>query len=195
MPEEHHRHARPDFAKAVLGILLVVGALAAAGCGSSNSSKTSTDQSGTVGPSVNMSTVESGIKQEFSTSGATVTAVKCPSNVKSKAGATFECNVTWSNDATGKVKVTETSLNHFSYSLVSGSVQIPGSSVDTVLEQDLAKQGAPNATVNCPENIIVKVGTTVTCDVSGGGGKVGGTVTFTFSSAEGTIEPSSVKSG
>ena len=43
------------------------------------------------------------------------------------------------------------------------------------------------------ENIIVKVGTTVTCDVSGGQGLAGGTVTFTFSDAEGDIDTSSVK--
>ena len=37
------------------------------------------------------------------------------------------------------------------------------------------------------------VGTTVTCKVSGGEGKVGGTVTFTFSEANGTINTQSVK--
>jgi Domain of unknown function (DUF4333) len=178
-----------------LALLLSAVAVAASACGSSKNDQTSTTKPSSSVTSVNTSTVESGIKQQFSSSGATVTSVKCPSDVKSKSGATFDCDVTWSNSATGKVKVTETSLGHFSYSLVSGSVQIPGSSVDKTLEENLAKQGAPNATVNCPQNIIVKVGTTVTCDVSGGGGKVGGTVTYTFSSAEGTIDPSSVKSG
>jgi hypothetical protein len=72
-------------------------------------------------------------------------------------------------------------------------VQIPGASVDKTLEKRLAQQGAPNATVNCPQNIIVKVGTTVTCNVSGASGKATSTVTFTFSSDTGEVDPSSVK--
>ena len=76
---------------------------------------------------------------------------------------------------------------------VAGSVQVPGATVEQSLKQELAKQGAPNAAVNCPDNIIVKLDTTVTCDVTGAGGKAGGSVTFTFSSAAGTIDTSSVK--
>ena len=60
---------------------------------------------------------------------------------------------------------------------------------------ELAKQGAPNAQVNCPDNIIVKLDTTVTCDVSSASGKAGGTVTFAFSSVEGTVDSSSVQTG
>jgi hypothetical protein len=74
-------------------------------------------------------------------------------------------------------------------------VQIPGASVEKELQAQLAKEGAPNAAVNCPDNIIVKVDSPVTCDVSGGGGKVGGSVTFTFSNAEGDIDSSSVSTG
>jgi NAD(P)H-hydrate repair Nnr-like enzyme with NAD(P)H-hydrate epimerase domain len=163
--------------------LLAITAVAAAGCGSSSKN------------TVDASKVESGIKQQMSSSGAEVTSVKCPSDVKSEAGATFDCDVSWSNGATGKVKVTETSVNHFTYSVVSGSVQVPGSTADAAIEKQLAKQGIPNATVDCPQNIIVKTGTTVTCNLSGAGGKAGGTVTFAWSSAEGTIDPSSVKTG
>ena len=175
-------------------VLLVVGAIAAAGCGSSNSSSTSTNTT-PAAATVDTSTVESGIKTQFSSTGAEVTSVKCPSDVKSEAGATFKCSVKWSNGATGDVKVTETSLNRFTYEVVSGSVQIPGSSVDSTLEKYLAQQGAPNATVNCPQNIIVKVGSTVTCNVSSASGKAGGTVTFTFSSDTGEVDQSSVKTG
>ena len=160
-----------------------------AACGSS--SKPAAAPSATV----DASTVESQIKQQLSSSGAEVTKAKCPSDVQSEKGATFKCSVTWSNGATGKVKVTETSRNQFTCSVVSGSVQIPGATVDKSLEQSLAKQGAPNATVNCPENIIVKVDSTVTCDVSGAGGQASGTVSFTFSSAEGTVDSSSVTTG
>ena len=122
-----------------------------------------------------------------------MTSVKCPGDVKSEAGATFECSVSWSNGAAGKVKVTETSVGHFSYEPVSGSVQVPGAAVEKSIQEQLAKQGVPNAVVNCPNNIIVKVGTTVTCDLSGAGGKAGGKVTFTFSSPEGAVDPASVK--
>ena len=168
---------------ALVGALLAIVGLAAAGCGSS-SKKTVDD-----------SKVESGIKQQLSTSGADVTSVKCPSDVKSETGATFNCNVSWSNGAAGKVKVTETSVNHFTYSIVSGSVQVPGSTVEESLQKDLAKQGIQNATVKCPQNIVVKTDSPVTCNVSGASGKAGGTVTFTFSSEDGTIDSSSVKTG
>ena len=171
-------------------VLLAVGAFATAGCGSDDG-----DSSAPAKPApatVDTSEVESSIKTELSTSGAKVSSVKCPTDVKSEAGATFKCDVKWSNGAVGKVKVTEKSLNQFTYAVVSGSVQIPGASVDKTLEKRLAQQGAPNATVNCPQNIVVKVGTTVTCDVAGAGGKATSTVTFTFSSDSGEVDSSSV---
>jgi hypothetical protein len=178
-----------------LTVMVVTGTVAAAGCGSSNSAPSTSTKTTPEAATVDTSTVESGIKKQFSSSGAEVMNVECPSGQKSRAGATFDCDLTWSNSATGKVKVTEESLNHYSYSLVSGSVQIPGSSVDKTLEKNLAQQGAPNATASCPQSIIVKEGVPVTCNVSGATGQVNGTVTFTFSSAEGTIDPSSVKTG
>jgi hypothetical protein len=47
--------------------------------------------------------------------------------------------------------------------------------------------------VTCPQTIIVKVDTTVTCNVSGTQGAATGTVKFTFSEANGTVNPTSVK--
>ena len=122
-----------------------------------------------------------------------MTKAKCPEDVKSETGATFTCNVTFSNDATGKVTVTQTGKKDFTYTLKPGSVQVPGSAAERELQKSLAAQGAKNATVKCPESIVVKVGTTVTCDVTGASGAAHGKVTFTFSSAEGTIDASSVK--
>lgn len=165
--------------------IAVAGMLVLAGCGGDDNTST-TD-------TVDTATVESQIKQQLSVSGAQVSGVDCPSDVKSETGATFTCSVTWSNGAAGKVKVTETSPNRYTYAPVNGSVQVPGASVEKTLEEQLAKEGFPNATANCPDNIIVKTGTTVTCDVSGAGAT--GTVTFTFSDAEGTVDPSSVKTG
>jgi len=46
--------------------------------------------------------------------------------------------------------------------------------------------------MTCPSNIIIKVGTTVTCDVRGGPGRATSQVTFTFTSSTagvGTVKP------
>ena len=72
-------------------------------------------------------------------------------------------------------------------------MQVPGSTVEKSIEQELDKQGAPNAQANCPDTITVKLDTTVTCDLSGASGQAAGTVTFTFSDASGTVDPSSVR--
>jgi hypothetical protein len=174
--------------------LTAVVAFATAGCGSDDNGDTATSaKPAPAALTVDSSAVEGTIKTKFSTSAVKVSSVKCPDDVKSEAGATFKCDVKWSNGATGKVKVMEKSLNQFAYEIVSGSVQIPGASVNKTLEKRLAQQGAPNATVNCPQNIVVKVGTTVTCDVSGAGGKATSTVTFSFSSDSGEVDPSSVE--
>ena len=107
-------------------------------------------------------------------------------------GDTFTCTVSFDNGATGKATVTQQGRNKYTYELKPGSVQVPGSTAEAAVEKSLAAQGAPNATVTCPANIIVKVGTTVTCDVSGAQGAASGTVTFTFSDDEGTVDSSSV---
>jgi hypothetical protein len=174
----------------VATVLLVAGALAAGGCGGSDD-----DSSKKPAPTVDSATVESQLEQQLSSDATQVTKAKCPDDVKSEDGATFKCDVTWSNGATGQVKVTQKGAKQFTYKVVAGSVQIPGESVDKTLEKDLAEQGAPNATVNCPQNIIVKAGTTVTCNVSGAGGAATGSVTFTFSSETGEVDPSSVQTG
>jgi hypothetical protein len=111
-----------------------------------------------------------------------------------QVGSTFTCTVHLSNGGSGKVTVTQQPATTYTYAFQDGSVQVPGSAADSAIEQQLAAEGAPDATVTCPENIIVKVGTTVTCDVSGAQGVAGGTVTFSFSSADGAVDPSSVES-
>jgi hypothetical protein len=139
--------------------------------------------------------VEQGIKAELSTSSAKVTKASCPSDVPVEKGSTFTCSVTFSNGATGKVTVTQEAARRYTYTLKAGSVQVPGSEVESQIRKSLSAQGVQNATVTCPQTIIVKVGTTVTCDVSGASGVASGTVTYTFSSAEGTVDSSSVKTG
>jgi hypothetical protein len=173
--------------------VLTAGALALAGCGSDNSTSSATSTASSPSRTVDTAQVESGIEKQLSTPTAEVTKVKCPSDVSVKTGGTFTCTVTWSNDATGKVKVTQEGRNQFTYAPVSGSVQVPGSTVETAIQKDLADQGAPDAQVNCPDTIIVKLDTTVTCDLSSTGGQATGSVTFTFSDASGTVDPSSVQ--
>jgi len=173
-------------------LICAVAALLAAGCGDDDSSSTTTT---TPPPAKNVddAAVEKGIKEQLSTPEAQVTKASCPSDVKAKQGATFKCSVTWSNGATGKVKVTQVGPNKFTYVPVEGSVQIPAAPVEQQIKEDLAQQGAPNAVVNCPDTIIIKVGTTVTCNVSSAGGGANGSVTFTFSDASGTVDSSSVQ--
>ena len=183
------RNAPPSRQRTIAACVAAVAGLALAGCGDSKSTTTAPSRT------VDTATIERGIEQQLSSPNAAVTSVKCPSDVKSEAGATFQCSVSWSNGATGKVKVTETSLSQFTYEPVSGSVHVPGATVETSVQEQLAKQGAPNATVNCPDDIVVKVGTTVTCDLRGASGHATSEVTFTFSSEEGTVDPSSVKTG
>ena len=136
--------------------------------------------------------MEKAIKDDLGTS-VPVESAKCPSDVPVEKDDKFNCTVALANGATGKVTVTQKGLNKYTYELKPGSVQIPGSVAEASVQKDLAAQGIANATVNCPDNIIVKVGTTVTCDVTGASGVASGTVTFTFSDAEGTVDPDSVK--
>jgi Domain of unknown function (DUF4333) len=166
---------------------LLLGVLAASGCGGG----------GTTGPSsartVNATQVEDGIKTDLSTSSVKVTSVNCPSDVPVQQGATFTCSVSLSNGGSGKVTVTQEGPNRYTYAFAPGSVQIPGTAAASAIQESLAAQGAPNTKVTCPQTIIVKVGTTVTCNVSGAQGKAAGTVTYTFSEANGTVDPASVK--
>lgn len=142
---------------------------------------------------VKTSQVEKGIETSLSTSSVKVTHVSCPSNVPVQKGATFSCNVSLSNGGTGKVTVTQQGANHYTYAFTAGSVQVPGATAAASIEKSLAAQGASNAAVACPETIVVKVGSTVTCNVSGAEGVANGTVTFTFSESDGTIDPESIK--
>ena len=159
---------------------LSLAALASTGCGGGGNDKT-----------VDSSKVEQGIKDDLSSSSGEVTSAKCPDDVKLEKGADFNCSVTFANGSTGKVEVTQTGATTFSYDLVPGSVHVPGATAEKEIQKDLARQGIPNATVNCPDDIVVKSGTTVTCDVSGAKGA--GKVTFSFSREDGTVDPGSVK--
>jgi hypothetical protein len=177
-------------------LTLVALALAASlgACGSSGKSvdtTTTATSTTTAARTVDTATVEQQIQQQLSTSDVKVTNVNCPSNVKVQKGATFTCTVYFSNNGGGKVQVTQQGGGHYTYVLEPGSVTVPGSWVDGQLEQALAKEGISGATVTCPATIVVKVGTTVTCNVTGKNG-VKGQVTFQFTNANGSVDTSSV---
>jgi hypothetical protein len=170
---------------------LTLFALSLGGCG--DDGDTPSSSSAKAPATVDSSQVEQGIEEDLSTSTVEVTGASCPSDVEKQKGATFTCSVKLSNGATGDATVTQGAANTYTYAFKPGSVQVPGETADAAIEKSLAAQGAPNAVVNCPQNIIVKVGTTVSCAVSGGQGMTNGTVTYTFSDANGTVDPASVE--
>jgi hypothetical protein len=143
---------------------------------------------------VDVAAVERQIEQGLSTANAKVDSVGCPSEVQSETGGTFRCSVTWTNDAKGEVEVAQESRTQFDVEVVPGSVEVPGSEVEDELERALAQDGFSGATVSCPETVTVELDTTVTCNATGAGGQAGGTVSFSFSSSEGTVDASSVES-
>jgi Domain of unknown function (DUF4333) len=160
--------------------LLILGALAAAGCG---------DDTDTV----DAAQIEQQIEESLSTATAKVASVSCPDDVKSETGAKFTCSAELEGGGSAKVEVTETEApDQFTYSFKPGTVTLPGATVDKVLEQTLAASGIPNATVDCPSSVKVEPGTTVSCPASGAGGGVG-TVSFQFSDASGSVDKSSVQ--
>ena len=66
-----------------------------------------------------------------------------------------------------------------------------GAAAAAALQQQLASHGLPGARVTCAKSLIVNVGTTTSCNLTGAGGKRA--VRFTFSSSNGAIDPASVK--
>jgi hypothetical protein len=66
-----------------------------------------------------------------------------------------------------------------------------GAAAAAALEHQMASRGLPGARVTCAKSLIVNVGTTTSCNLTGAGGKR--TVRFTFSFSNGAIDPASVK--
>jgi len=164
-----------------LGLALLSAALVA-GCGD--------DEPDTV----DAAQIEEEIVLQLSSVTAKVATVSCPDDVESEAGAKFTCNAKLDKGGSAKVVVTQQDENAFSYSFKPGSVKLAGATVDKELEKDLAASGVPNATVNCPDPVQVKAGTTVTCPVVGAGGGQA-TVSFEFTDESGSIDQSSVETG
>jgi hypothetical protein len=169
-----HRNAGAGSVVAVIGLLVMVG------CGGDDT--------------VDATKAEQGIESSsLSTSTTQITSASCPDDVKKDKDATFSCDVKLSGGGRAQVTVTQTSdHNTFSYAFKSGSVELPGATVDKEIEQDLADAGIKGATVNCPATVPVKPGTTVTCPITTAGGRQAA-VSFEFSDSSGTVSSSSVK--
>ena len=160
----------------VLGLLAT--ALVAAGCGSDT---------------VDSGKVESGIEQDLSSPTAPVTSVSCPDDVEEDEGDTFSCSAKLEGGGKAKVKVTQTNnVNSFTYAFEPGTLVLTDDTVEPLLEKDLAANGVPGTTADCPDTIKVKAGETVTCTATGSGGRQTD-LTFTFTSDDGTIDESSVE--
>jgi len=71
------------------------------------------------------------------------------------------------------------------------NLETPGATAATTLEKQLAIEGFPNAKVTCAKTLVVNVGTTHSCRLSGAGPN--GTVKFSFRNYGGKIVLSSVK--
>jgi hypothetical protein len=161
-------------ATALIGLAL---ALAAVGCGNDT---------------IDAAEVEAGIEQSLSSVTASVSSVSCPNDVKKEEDTTFTCDAKLKGGGKAKVKVTQGSKGgDFTYAFKPGTVVLTDNAVEPALEKDLAASGLPDTTVDCPDTIKVKEGETVTCTATGAGGRQS-QLTFTFSSADGTIDESSV---
>jgi len=172
-------------------LLAAAATLALAGCGDGDPEAAATTPQRTV----DSAQVEDQITEQLATPTTEVSKVGCPEDVQPAAGATFTCSVTWADGAKGKVEVTQESAARFTYAPVPGSVRVPGKTVEASVERALAEQGAPGVQASCPDPVTVKEGSTVTCTVQGASGVAGGTVSFSFSDATGTVDPTTVQAG
>lgn len=172
-----------------LTVALAVSAVATSGCGGSTSrqSSSTTAQQRYLSPGQ----VERGIVRSLSGSSAAVSGASCPTEVRVSRGSTFACLATLGTGAMEKVNVKQLGNGRYTYAVAAGPLNVPGSTAEAVIEKHLAMHGVPYTTVRCPPTIIVHVGATVTCGVSDAPGAR--SVRFTFSTAEGTVEPGSVK--
>ena len=68
--------------------------------------------------------------------------------------------------------------------------QTPGAAAAATVQRRLATHGYPNANVSCADTLIVNVGTTTTCSLTGAGTHK--LVRFTFTHKNGEVRLSSV---
>ena len=131
------------------------------------------------GCTIPASTVEDNIKEKLKKEDVEITSIKCPSDIKMKDGATFECEGESEHGDSFTIEVKQTDGK--------GSIkwELQGRIVDPEeLEKGLKKQGGPDDT-KCGKGknkIIAVKGTKVKC--KGGGDEV----TLKFKNDEGDWE-------
>ena len=115
-------------------IPLVVVIVSLAGCGGSGSSTGSATTSGSRA-TVDTSTVEQQITSQLSGPTVTITSVSCPGDVPKQKGSTFDCTAQIKGGGTATVVVTQVNgVNKYSYTFKSGTLKIPGSTVEPVVQ-------------------------------------------------------------
>lgn len=141
---------------------------------------------------VDSSTVEQQIESQLSGPTTTITSVDCPSDVPKKKGDTFNCKAKIEGGGSATVVVTQVNgVNRYSYAFKPGTLKIPGSSVEPAVEKSLEAEGLDVTSVSCPDTIVVKPDSPVTCTAAtASGAEIN--VTFTISS-DGEVDPSSVE--
>jgi Domain of unknown function (DUF4333) len=137
-----------------------------------------------------------GIEQQIGSqlSGPTVriSSVSCPGDVEKQKGDTFDCSVKIEGGGSATVVVTQVNgVNQYTSAFKPGTLKIPGSAVEPVVQKDLEADGVDVTGVSCPQTIIVKENSPVTCSASTASG-AGVEVTFSFT-ASGEVDPSSVE--
>ena len=178
--------------RGALAVALAVASLVAA-CGDDSDED---EPAATAAPaaSVDTATIEQQIERRLSGTTTQITEVSCPADVPAKKGATFDCKTKIEGDGTATVVVTQVDgKSSYTYAYKPGTLKVPGSSVEPVVQKDLEADGVDVTAVNCPDTIVVKADSPVTCTAAtASGAQID--VTFAFT-AEGEVDPASVESG
>lgn len=170
-----------------VAVAISVAALVA-GCGDDSS-----DGAAAGSGSVDTSRIEQQIESQLSGATVQIGSVSCPDDVAKEKGGTFQCKVKIQGGGAATAVVTqEDGNNSYSYAFKPGTLNVPGTAVEPVVEKELEAEGADVTAVNCPDNIVVKANSPVTCTAAtASGAQID--VSFGFTS-EGEVDPSTVES-
>jgi hypothetical protein len=118
--------------------------------------------------------------------GTGIQSVECPDEVAMEAGNDFECSVTDEHGKTGAVRVTQGEDGDTRWKLA-GGISINITRLEETLGDGLAAQlGVAIASVECPDEVVIKAGNDFECTAIDGQGDTG-VVTVTQDDDEGNI--------
>jgi hypothetical protein len=114
--------------------------------------------------------------------GADVSSVACPDDVKAEKGRTFTCEATGGDGTKAKLDVVQTDDE--------GGIRFEAPLLHTgpaeeLIEEGLAKQIGANVSVKCPDLVLARRGTKLTCRATSGDDKAD--VDVTVEDEQGTI--------